>query len=393
MKLSVPTNWQDDLPDKITTPIAEVFYGKLPVDFVGGGKPSYVFGHVSKKAAEHHIARLHSKGKKFFYLINSACMGNSEYSRSGFRQITRLLDWVSVAGADGVVVATPYLMRFVRKNYPALKVNVSSFAGVNSLEAAKFWQDQGAESISLFPSIANRDFRLLEALAGKLTIPIQLIVNQLCFSHCPMFFYHANQTSHASSSSFKKGEFIMDYCRLLCRHMMLKDPLYIIKGGWIRPEDIKIYEDMGIERFKVVDRNMHTDALSFIVNTYEQRKYDGNLYDLFAVAANSLNRQNSTSVLHKIRYFFHPFKVNVFKVFKNRRVGSEIEACIDNSKLDGFLDGIRKRDCLRLDCEECGFCREFAHKAVTVKEEYRQQAQENYGDILSDMDDGSFFRY
>lgn len=50
---SVATNWDDNLISKIDVldskhKVTETF-GKLPSDFVGGGRPTYVLTSVSKK--------------------------------------------------------------------------------------------------------------------------------------------------------------------------------------------------------------------------------------------------------------------------------------------------------------------------------------------------------
>ena len=49
---------------------------------------------------------------------------------------------------------------------------------------------------------------------------------------------------------------------------------------------------------------------------------------------------------------------------------------IDNKKLDGFLDGVVKRDCQNRSCSECRYCNMAADKYVIYNEQYRQKTLE-----------------
>ncbi len=93
MKLIVPTNWQKDLIEKINKPEVDTVYGKLDSDFVGGGRPSCVLERISKRNAALHIGKIRNGGMKFFYLLNSSCMGNTEWTRRGENNLRRHLDW------------------------------------------------------------------------------------------------------------------------------------------------------------------------------------------------------------------------------------------------------------------------------------------------------------
>ena len=62
MKLVIPTNWDDALIEKVKRPEISAVYGKLDRDFVGGGRPSSMFGSLSRRAAGGHVARLAAAG-------------------------------------------------------------------------------------------------------------------------------------------------------------------------------------------------------------------------------------------------------------------------------------------------------------------------------------------
>lgn len=149
MRFFVPTNWQKDFIDAVKLPGVDVIYGKLEKDFFGGGRPSYVLPYVSKKMAQKEIDLYHKNGFKFYYLVNSLCLGNLEWTKSGYRQIRLLFDWLAKIKVDGVVVALPHVAEIVKKFYPHFSIGVSCFANVNSIEKAKYWEDLGVDGITL----------------------------------------------------------------------------------------------------------------------------------------------------------------------------------------------------------------------------------------------------
>ncbi len=392
MKLTVPTNWQDGLIDRIKKPGVHTVYGKLDRDFVGGGRPSCVLNKVTKREVSLHVDKIHHEGFQFHYLLNSSCLGNSEWTRSGQNELNNILEWISEINADGVVIASPYLAQLVNKRYPKLKLSVSCFANVNSVEKAKFWEDLGAAVITLSQVELNRNFKLLRQIRKNVNSELQLIVNDNCIQDCPLFFYHNNVTSHGSQTLNELGSFIFDYCFLVCRSQRVVNPLYFIRTAWIRPEDAKVYEDIGIDRLKLVDRGMHTDAIALIVEAYSKGSYPGNLYDLFNSPSKSLWIKRG-SFLHKLKYFFHPFTVNIFKLLKHKGVIKDIEVYIDNTKLDGFINYFFEEDCRYKSCKECGYCQQVSDKVVKITPEYREKAKVEYSTFLEEIISGEIFRY
>ena len=61
-----------------------------------------------------------------------------------------------------------------------------------------------------------------------------------------------------------------------------------------------------------------------------------------------------------------------------RQMGDAIFAAektfIDNQKLEGFFNGLKKIDCRYVACEKCGYCERFAQKAITISASDRAEA-------------------
>lgn len=390
MKFFVPSNWQPDLISKVKKPGVEELYGKLRADFVGGGRSSAILPPVSERKAAQHIREAHQNNLKFNYLLNAVSLDNLELTRAGQKKLRSLIDWLIDIRVDGVTVSIPYLLRLIKKNYPQLKVSVSIFAGINSVERAKYWEELGADELALSPFDLTRNFSLLRKIRKNIKCKLKLIANLNCLYHCPFFLYHGVLESH-SSQSFHSG-FMVDWCRISCRYRQLKDPLNFIRATWIRPEDLHYYEEVGIDRIKLVNRTWTTKAISTVVTTYLNQRYDGNLLDLFSSPAKDIAFQKR-DFFREIRYYFHPFKINVFKLYQAKNLLGEAEIYIDNRALDGFIEHFLKEDCATKSCEECGYCARVAEKVVKIDPASREEYLKRYKQVLDELNSGRMFKY
>ncbi len=392
MKLSVATNFQDDLIQKIKGKSVVELFGKLDRDFVGGGRASFLLPRVSKKRFKEYVEIVRGQGIEFNYILNSMCLDNREFTMAGQRNIRRLLDWLQAIKVDSLTVSNPFLFQLIKKQYKGFKLCVSLLADVNSVEKAKFWEGLGAKKITI-PANLNRDFRFLEAIRKNTKCDLQLTVNTSCLLHCPMRVYHGLIVSHASQSWHPCKGFYIDYCRMSCSLRRLNNPVEFISGDWIRPEDIKCYESLGFGCFKVVDRITDTQMISSIVQAYHRRYFEGNLLDLFP----SLSEKGSLKAapMRIFKYFFKPFSINIFKAKKlgGLRGKNKEKVYIDNRALDGFLEKFFKIDCRTISCEECGYCKSITQKAVKFDEAKRQKSLARYEEAEEDLISGEIFRY
>lgn len=392
IKFSIPTNWDDNLVDQIKVDCVEEIFGKLDSDPVGGGRASSTIRHVSQKKAREHIKKIHQKGVKFNYLLNAGCLNNFEWTIRGQRQLHGLLDWLLDCEIDSVTVSIPYLLEFIKKQYPKLQVNVSTQVGVDRIKKAMFWEDLGADKITLAVTDINRNFKLLTEIRKNIKCKMQLIANLECLYGCPFYEYHSVLNAHASQSGHSSKGFVLDYCYLRCSLIRLQEPKEFIRSGWIRPEDVHYYEDLGVDCIKLVNRGMPTEQILLVLNAYAGRSYDGNLLDLFSWPEKNTIYQNSCLV-HKIRYFFRPFSINIFELLKARKIFSKQGVYIDNKKLDGSLEFFLKEDCALKSCRECGYCEQIAKKVIRIDAQLRDETLKKYQNFLDSMLLGKLFTY
>ncbi|MBU1726901.1 MAG: U32 family peptidase [Candidatus Omnitrophica bacterium] len=392
MNLSVPTNWQPDLLQKLNKSKVTEIYGKIDRDAVGGARPSYALAYISKREAAKHVALIHKNNLKFNYLINAVCLGNTEWTSRGQKSIRRTLDWLSEIGVDSVTVAIPYLLHLIKKSYPDLKVKVSLCANVCTPIQAKYWEDLGAEEINLSPWTTNRNFDLLRQIRKAIKCSLQLYANTTCITGCPALSHHYGMASHASSSNIYGEEFFIDYCKYYCLYLKLSKPMRYISSCFIRPEDLHYYSDIGIDKIKLGDRETNTDYISNVVEAYTLGKYDGNLLDLLIKRPKDKISHSRYFFWKKVKFFFHPCKVNLIEVFWHiSGLNVANQSYLDNRKLDGFLDFFVSGKCKLANCEECGYCKSVAEKALIIPEGFRKELLKKLEIFIGKLVDGSLF--
>ena len=370
MRLSISTNFQDDYIDEIKKFSVKEVYGKLNTDFVGGGRPSFMLPVIGKKKLGLFIKELHLNGIKFNYLLNSTCLNNREVTKKGYNKIRSDLDWLSEIGTDSVTVAISFLGQIIKKHYPQFNLHVSAFAGVRSLRHAQYWEELGADVITLEPQTLNREFSIIKNISSNIKAELQVIANQGCLYCCPNVNYHANLVSHASQSKHRSKGFLIDYCAFECKTSRLNEKVNFIRADWIRPEDMKEYEKVGVKNFKLIQRNWTTMELVRVIKAYSEREYKGNLADLVEF----LFRENTFLTLsRKIKYFLHPFKGDLYGAWKKyRRIKQKVGSVeIDNKSLDGFLDIFKKESCQMKNCNICRYCHTVADKVVKIDTKQR----------------------
>jgi len=392
MKLSIPHNWQNDLIDNLNLTYVEELYGKKETDIIGGGRASNISPPVSKNKLASEIKKAHSQGLKFNYLLNSTCLDNQELSHLMQKKIRKHLDWLVEIGVDRITVSLPYLLKLIKKNYPLFEISISTMSFVDTPDKAKYWEDLGASKITLYEVIVNRDLELLQQIRKAVNCKLQLITNNACLYDCPFTTYHALLSSHASQKNHFLHGFIIDFYRILCTYLRAKDLTNFIRADWIRPEDVALYEKIGIDSLKIVNRGMATPFLKKIVQAYTERKYQGNLLDLIPSPSKNISF-NKLNFWYIFKYFFRPHLINIFKLPSLKKIFKDDIIYIDNQKLDGFLLGLQNQKCAERSCKECQYCKEKAEEVIKVDTEALKKNKQELEEILKEFTSGELFKY
>ncbi len=390
MELIPPTNFDDTLVDEFKAMGIKETYGRLAIDVIGGGRFASCLPNVSKKDLVKHIGKLRNAGIKFNYILSAPCLSFEEFTHTGRKKIQELIHWLASNGVKKVTVSIPYILQIIKDMYPDFEVCVSTYAQVDSYQKAKYWQEFGADEITLLDTSVNRNFKLLKIIRNRITTKLRLIGNTSCLYHCPFFQYHALSSSHGSQTAYShKAGFAVDYCFIYCKYLRLSNPVNFIHSQWIRPEDLNIYEDIGIDGIKLIDRRCPTDIILKITKSYYKRKYDGNLLDLLP-GFHGRYPVNFGNLLLKIKYFFHLFESNIFSIFKLIKLSQNIDIVIDNRQLDGFIKKFVEEDCSIKNCSDCQYCDQIAKDVVKYDNEYLEKVKYLHKDFLDNLIKGRY---
>jgi collagenase-like PrtC family protease len=249
------------------------------------------------------------------------------------------------------------------------------------------YEDMGVEEIIIDEHI-NREFKTLEAIRKAVKCSLELIVNNICLWQCPYNYEHVNHDGHASREGEEEDYCYLQYPGYLCLHRKLTDPVELLKSPWIRPEDVPHYEDLGYDRFKITERFKKTSLLLEHVRAYENRRYDGNLLDLF-----TLPRKGAFTPVH-LEYFIKPKHVNIMKISELEKVFDlEVRELIqlDNRKLDGFIQFFKKNDCNQTTCQECRYCETVLDQVAVIDQEGVNRAAQRVRDFSDRLLSGEVF--
>jgi len=404
IKLSIPYSFEPGFIEQIAE-IKQVheIYGKLPFDWIGGGRSAYTLHPVSTKDLLKSVQSAHRYGIHFNYLLNAAALYGLEHTRKGQMRIRRTLDSLVDSGIDAVTVSLPYLVTIIKKHYQSLAVRVGVFAQVDSAEKARAWEELGADVICLSAIACNRDFERLSAIRSAVRCDLQLIANATCTPQCAWENTHMHLLSQSSSKGVRNRGFVIDYCFVNCAMRRLRDRTSYIKSIWIRPEDLSIYKALGYFNFKLVERSSPSQLTFRRAKAYAEGKFDGNLWELIAPVA-LIKKEQGISWRQKLHMFslsIRPQFVPVRSMLEMKNFAGQViphefikgktPVYIDNSSLDGFLEQLPQKKCRQALCYKCGYCRRWAQEAVSIDKSWENRATELGNRLQQRFTDGSFW--
>jgi collagenase-like PrtC family protease len=370
MKYLVACNWDFELIDRIDYPEVATIFGGLPDTLISSGRPTQNIAQISENDTREYIKRVHDKKWRFDFNINASCTANMELTPKGFKATMRYLERLCDLGVDAVTIMNPNLIGLVKKNFPKLRVNLSTFQKVSDVAEARRFEDLGVDMLMLSEHI-NRDFKALAAIRKAVDCELTLVANVGCIYNCPNMHAHANSIAHAGAKG--AASLFAESFQLFCFGKRLEGPEEIMKIRWIRPEDVALYEEVGIDMLKIIDRSNFTDVLAERVKAYCERSYDGNLIGLLGQMLDPKRSVTRGKELVVKRMLTKPGLGSLrhgkgARAFRGLMDTSLHELLyVDNKAIpQDFLESFMGRDCRTSDCRQCGNCKKVADQVVQV---------------------------
>lgn len=374
MNLSIPYNGDLELLKickEKNYPVKTV-YGKRLQDVIGGGRARYDIANYSDENLKEAIKITHEMNAKFNYLFNAPCSANAEHTKKNeiLKEVENLIENYKI---DIVTIANPELLRLLKKHFPQLQFSISTISRVDSLEKVLQYQNEGADEITLDYNI-YRNFEELEKIKKESKISFQLIANDGYIFNCPWAIYHFQLEGHDSQNDFNNSLKYFSYCRFNCKQKIAEDKKELIKGMWIRPEDMHFYENIGFTKFKIIDRLKDTKWLINAIEAYINRKYDGNLSDILCSFDTFEKKIEKTPIILD--------NVITSDNIQNLKQYWDLKPYIDNRVLNemNFLEFFisNKMDCRDQKCSNCGYCEKVANQAIKID-------KENMNNVVSNL--------
>ncbi len=379
MYLSLPYNGELEFLETVKErkyPVKTV-YGKRLQDVIGGGRARYDIANYDDENLKKAIEITHQMGAEFNYLYNAPCTANIEEEKEK-QIIEQVTDLVENYKIDMLTIANPKLLKLLKKNFPNLKFSISIIAKVDSLEKVLEYEKEGATEITLDYNI-YRNFPELKRIIKNSSVQFQILVNDGYLFNCPWATYHFQLEGHDSQDNYNNPLKYFSYCRFNCKQRTAKDPFELIRGMWIRPEDVHYYEEIGFEKFKIIDRLKETKWLLNTIEAYINHRYDGNLSDILCSFDTFEKETEKTPRISKNEI--------TQETVQNLKKYWDLKPFIDNKKLTElkFLEHFVKNniDCRNIDCSKCGYCKDIAKKVVKIDKENTENVVYNL-DVIKD---------
>lgn len=283
--ITIPCHWdkevirqilsQNDQQKKIR--VKEVYGVLAEGGPVGHGRASNAVVKIGPEDAVAFVKFLHEQGLKFTYLLNAPFRFGQDSELKN--QLNHYLDWIlGELKPDALMISSHELMQYVRQADPEIAIHVSTIAGVKDREGFKSFLDVQPARLVAHHDIGKtwENLRALVEEGKRNKVQIEIMTTESCLFQCP------NREQHYEHLAGKGGP--DSAFHLTCNSTKFTNPAeFLLAGGVIRPEDVALYEAMGISCFKLTGRSKPASWLPETAEAYQTRTYDGNLIRLLGI--------------------------------------------------------------------------------------------------------------
>lgn len=282
--LTIPCHWDTEVIDEILKqeisephPKVKEVYGVLADGGpIGHGRSNKSVVNISQQSAIEYRRYLTSKGIDFTYLLNAphTIKDDPDY-RSDLNQY---LEWIlEELKPDALTISSLDLMRYVRTLDQDIPIHVSTIAGVRTVGDLETFMDVHPNRVVPHHDIGKRysDLTGIVNFGQANGVDCEIMVTESCLFHCP------KRNAHYKYLAQKDADAPF---HTTCNFQKLLHPReFLLAGGIIRPEDLRMFEDIGVKYFKITGRSKPPSWLPEVAKAYQNRKYDGNLVRLLGI--------------------------------------------------------------------------------------------------------------
>lgn len=313
-------------------------------------RPDWRVQHLDRKEFAAFVKKALDAGIVFNYTLNSIQPYGSKIEMLKHKkEIIEFVKCLEDIGVFRVTVANPMMMMFVREASKSLRIEASCIMHIDTVTQIKYLHDMFGIDKICNSILKNRNLDFLKNASKYCNdnhIVMELLANEFCgiagdgyATHCA--FRDSCYLAHATNVTKEDSMAYHNYPMHFCMFSRNGNEEAWLKMRWIRPEDQKFYQALGINYFKVSGRTGSTDYILRTLEHYMSQTFNGNLIELWKPLETIYNG----------------------KLEKDQNLIDNIS----NKKLDGFIDHWFKKDfhCEDQVCgETCNYCRDFYKKHI-----------------------------
>ena len=329
--------------------VVSELYGSDRLHHELAARPAFRLPEIDCDHFERYVNEARARGIMFNYTMNSIIpFGSKSEFVKHIPDIVRFVEYCESVGVYRITIANPMMLEVIRKHANSdIEIEASTIMHIDTITQIKYlYEKYGVKKICCNLN-KNRNFSFLEKAAeycNKNGIILELMVNEFCgvggdnyATHC--IYRDSCYICHATNKNLEDTLTLNEYPMGLCTPSRNENPANWLKLKFIRPEDIKYYNEIGINHFKITGRTGSTNYIVKVLKAYLDESFDGNLLELW----------------------------KPLESIKDSSVENIFPYNIPNKKLDKFLLHwvVRRANCDNKVCgENCHYC-DNVYKLIT----------------------------
>ena len=235
----------------------------------------------------------HLLGKKVYLTLN--IVFHNEDMDGVEEYIKKMVD----AGIDAFIVSDPFIISYIKSNYPQVEVHLSTQNSTTNYEAVNYFKDEGIDRVVLARELSKDE---IKEVIDKTNVSIEVFIHGAmctCFSgRCALSNYVTNRDANRGG------------CAQVCRFSFINGDskeFTMATKDMNMAKYIKDLIEIGVDSLKVEGRMRSLYYLATVIGTYRKlidRYYDNTLTEEFIDECNETllrvsNRENSTHYFMK----------------------------------------------------------------------------------------------
>lgn len=254
-------------------------------------RPGFRLPDIDHYQFEAYVKKAKDAGINFNYTMNSIIpYGSKGNLVEHVDEVVEFVKYCESIGVYRITVANPMMLEIIR-NYAHsdIEVEVSTIMHVDTVSQIKYlYEKYGVKKVCNNLN-KNRDFKFLEAAAKYCNdngIILELMANEFCgvggsdyATHC--IYRDSCYICHATNEVLEDTLTLHEYPMKFCTNSRNENPANWLRLKFIRPEDVKVYNEIGINHFKITGRTGSSKYILRTIGAYLNESYDGNLLGLW----------------------------------------------------------------------------------------------------------------